>query len=176
MGLIDRYNRGGDSRLELLDRYLTHLGDRAGNFWRDRTGASRTVLTQSLYHFAAWAAMQQLVLAHDPTMLVIVGISLLALRGVTRTRGGPVEQIQAEALGLPRRTFVILRLWLLGVGMLSLAIAVGDLAVTLQTRSPLPLDATKSLLVGCALIAWQIGDYISRSNPIWPSGGARRRA
>ena len=31
MSLSDRYNRG-DGRLELLDRYLTDLGNRAGNF------------------------------------------------------------------------------------------------------------------------------------------------
>lgn len=174
MTLSDRYNRGGDGRLELLDRYLTYLGDRVGNYWLDHTGASRSILTQSLYLFAAWAALQHLVVSHDPTMLVIAGVSLLALGGRTRSRGGLSEQIQVEALGLPRTTFVILRVWLLAVGLLCLAIAAGELAVTLQAGIPLPMDAAKSLLVGCALTSLQASDYISRTNPVWPSGGGRR--
>lgn len=176
MSLNDRYNRGGDGRLDLLDRYLTHLGDRAGTYWLDHTGESRTVLTRSLYVFAAWAALQELVLARDPTMVIIVGVALLSLRMGSWSRGGVVEKIQLEALGLPRRTFIILRLWLLGLGLLSLAIAAGDLAVTLLFGAPLQMDAPESLLLGCALAALQISDYISRTNPVWPSGGLRRRA
>jgi hypothetical protein len=45
MSLNDRYNRASgadEGRLVLLDHYLTYLGDRAGNYWRDHTGASRT--------------------------------------------------------------------------------------------------------------------------------------
>ena len=44
MELSNRYNRG-DGRLELLDRHLTRLGDRAGTWWADRTGTSRALLT-----------------------------------------------------------------------------------------------------------------------------------
>lgn len=178
MSLSDRYNRGGDGRLELLDRYLTHLGDRAGNYWRDRTGANRNALTQALYLFAAWAAMQHFALAHNPMMLAIVAISMLALMGVTRSRGSLVDQIQVEALRLPRLTFVILRVWLLFIGLLSIATALGEVGVTLQTGSPLPIQAGHSLLAGCALTALQASDYISRTNPITPSGGRglRKRA
>jgi len=176
LSLNDRYNRGGAGRLELLDRYLTNLGDRAGNYWFARTGASRGALTQGLYLFAAWAAMEHVVLAGDPSMLFVVGMALLALMGFTRSRGGLVEQMQLEVLGLPRRTFIILRIWLLFLGLLSLATALGDLNVALLTGVPPTMEADKSLLVGCALTALQIGDYISRTNPTWPSRGLRMRA
>lgn len=176
VSLDDRYNRGGTGRLELLDRYLTHLGDRAGSYWFVRTGASRGALTQGLYLFAAWAAMQYVALARDPWMLVVVGMSLMALVGLTRTRGSLVEQMQLEVLGLPRRTFVILRIWLLFLGLLSLAVALGALIVALQTGAPPTMETYKSLLLGCALTALQIGDYIGRTNPTWPSRGLRMRA
>ncbi|MFL5761818.1 MAG: hypothetical protein ACJ789_19135 [Thermomicrobiales bacterium] len=175
MSLRDRYNRGGDGRLELLDSYLTYLGDRTGNSWRDRTGASRTDLTRCLYLFAAWAALQHVVISHDPSMLVIAGVALLSIFGVLKSRGGVVEQIQVEALGLPRRTFVILRVWLLVLGLFSLAMALGDLAVTLQSGAPLTLQAGQSWLLGLSLTALQTSDYISRTNPIFPSGGMRLR-
>jgi hypothetical protein len=173
VSLNDRYNRGGSGRLELLDQYLTHLGDRTGNSWRDRTGASRTDLTRALYMFAAWAAVQHMAISHDPMMLIIAGIALFSLFGVLRTRGGVVEQIQVEALGLPKRTFVILRVWLLVIGLLALATAIGDLAVTLQSGAPLTIQAAESWLLGCSLTALQTSDYISRTNPIFPSGGHR---
>jgi hypothetical protein len=179
MSLNDRYNRSDNSdegRLVLLDRYFTYLGDRAGNYWRNHTGASRTALTQALYIFAAWAAMQHLLIVHDPTMLVIVAISLLALVGIRPARGTVVEQMQIEVLGLPRKTFVILRLWLLVLGLLSLAIALGDLAASIQSGTPLPADAIQSWLLGCALTAWQVSDYISRTNPTWPSRGLREHS
>jgi len=171
LSLHDRYNRGGDSRLELLDRYFTYLGDRTGNSWHDRTGASRTDLTRSLYMFAAWAAVQHMALSHDPVMLVIAGISIMSLLGYLRSRGGLVEQIQVEAMGLPKRTFVIIRVWLLALGLLSLATAIGDLAVTVQSGEPLTMQSAESWLLGCALTALQVSDYISRTNPIYPSGG-----
>jgi hypothetical protein len=119
--------------------------------------------------------MQHLLIVHDPTMLVIVAISLLALVGIKPARGSVVEQMQIEVLGLPRRTFVILRLWLLALGLLSLAIALGDFAASVQSGTSLPADTIQSWLLGCALTAWQVSDYISRTNPTWPSRGLRQR-
>jgi hypothetical protein len=173
VSLNDRYNPSGGGRLELLDQYLTHLGDRTGNSWRDHTGASRTDLTRSLYLFSAWAAVQHVVISHDPTMLLIAGIAMLSMSGLLRSHGGLVEQIQVEALGLPRRTFVILRVWLLVIGLFSLAMAIGDLAVTLQSGVPLTIQSAQSWLLGCSLTALQTSDYISRTNPIFPSGGMK---
>jgi hypothetical protein len=173
LSLHDRYNRGGDSRLELLDRYLTHLGDRTGNYWHDRTGASRIVLTRSLYLFACWAAMQHLVLSWDPMMLALAGISLMSLFGMLRSRGGLVEQIQVEAMGLPRRTFVILRICLLVNGLFALASALGDVVLMLETGDSLPPSVVETWLLGCSLTALQVSDYISRTNPIFPSGGTK---
>jgi hypothetical protein len=173
LSLHDRYNRGGDGRLELLDRYFTYLGDRTGNTWYDRTGASRTVLTRSLYLFALWASMQHIAISRDPAMLVIAGVALMSLFGKLQSRGGLVEQIQVEAMGLPKRTFVMLRVWLLFIGLFSLAMAIGDLAVSLQSGIPLTINSAESWLMGCALTALQSSEYISRTNPIFPSGGKK---
>jgi hypothetical protein len=109
-------------------------------------------------------------------MLLIAGIAMLSMSGALRSRGGLVEQIQVEALGLPRRTFVILRVWLLVIGLFSLAMAIGDLAVTLQSGAPLTIQSAQSWLLGCSLTALQTSDYISRTNPIFPSGGMKVRA
>jgi hypothetical protein len=175
VSLSDRYNRGGDGRLDLLDRYLTELGDRLGNAWRDHTGVSRTTLTQSLYLFSAWASLQYVAVSHDPGMLAIAFIALLPLVGIARPRGSLVEQIQVEAMRLPRRTFVILRIWLLTLGLLSLAMAIGSLASAIVPGSGgLPPDMAENWLLGLALTALQASDYISRTNPIWPTSGGHR--
>jgi len=171
MALNDRYNRGG-GRLENLDRYLTHLGDRFGNFWRERTGLNRTVLTQALYLLAAWAALHAAIWFERPLMLGIAGVGLVALMGKTPiSRGGLVEEMQVEALGLPRRTFVILRLWLLGLGLLNLAQATSDLALAAGSGVPPSLQGVEFLFTGCAFTALQAADYIRRTNPSSPSGG-----
>src|SRR5688572_23598608 len=112
MSLNDRYNHGG-GRIQNLDRYLTHLGDRAGNAWHSRTGASRHTLPQGLYLFAVWACLQDLMLTGDFFMLAFAGQALLGLLGVTQSRGGLVEQIQVEALRLPKSTFAMLRVFIL---------------------------------------------------------------
>jgi hypothetical protein len=174
VALTDRYNRGG-GRLENLDRYLTQLGDRIGNYWLDRTGIDRGTLTQGLYLLAAWSAVQYASLTRNPTMLVVAAVALMAAVGkLPVSRGGLVEEIQVEALGLPRRTFVSLRLVVLSLGLLNLAMATGELAFALQTGSP-PVGAGEMLLSGCALTALQAGDYIRRTNPATPSGGHHMR-
>lgn len=175
MSLNDRYNRGG-GRLDQLDQYLTLLGDRAGDSWQARTGISRNVLTQGLYVFATWSSMQHVVLARDPSMLLIVGMALMAMLGMTRSRGGLVEQVQLEAVGLPRRTLVILRVWFLFFGLLDLAIGLGDLLVAAQTGVAPTLETINILLLGAALTALQAADYISRTNPTFPSRGLRMPA
>lgn len=176
MGLHDRYNQGGTGRLESLDRYWTYLGDRIGNYWYRRTGVSRQTLTQSLYLFAAWSGMQYVALTREPMMLAIVGLSILALLGYVRSRGGLVEQIQVEAMRLPRQTFALIRVWLLSLGLLNLAIALGELAASIQAGSVPPVEAGRVMLLGCALTAHQVADYISRTNPITPSRGLGERA
>jgi hypothetical protein len=174
MSLSDRYQRG-DGRLALLDRHLTHLGDRAGTWFADRTGAGRQPLTHGLYLAAAAAAVQHVVLVRDPGLLAVAGVALLSLRGLVASRGGLVEQIQVEAAGLPRNTLLVMRLAILGMGLLSLLTAVAYLVETLRTGVPLPVAAAESALSGVALFALQAADYIRRTNPVTPSGGHRMR-
>jgi hypothetical protein len=171
MSLSDRYNRGG-GRLDNLDRYLTHLGNRIGNAWLDRTGVGRHVLTQGLYLFAIWAALQNLVMFRDHVMVIIVGLAFFGLRGITQSRGGLVEQIQVEALGLPRWAFALARVTILVAGSLALADAAGMVAVAVQTRTGIPFDAVDACLRGSALVALQASEYIRRTNPptISPNG------
>ena len=175
MSLGDRYNRG-EGRLAAIDRYLTHLGDRAARSWFDRTGTSATVLTQGLYVVAAWASVQHLTLFRDPIVVVFASYALFALLGLTQSRGGLVEQIQAEAAGLPKWWFALCRLIVLGMGLFQLAVASGLVLEAVVVRSPGSLGATDALLLGCAMTALQAGDYIGRANPFTPSDGYRQLA
>jgi hypothetical protein len=123
------------------------------------------VLTQSLYLFAVWAALQNMVMTRDHMMIVIVGLAFFGLRGTTQSRGGLVEQMQVEVLRLPRWTFAFLRLLLLSAGCLTLARVTGEAAVALQSQTPIPLEASVDFLRGVALVALQAGEYIRRTNP-----------
>ena len=174
MSLTDRYQRG-DGRLALLDRYLTNLGDRVGTRFAERTGAARETLTHGLDLASAWAAIQHVVLVHDPGLLAVAGLALLSLRGLVPSRGGLVEQIQVEAAGLPKYTLLVMRLAILGMGLMSLLMAAAYVADAVRTGVPLPFEAAESALSGVALFALQAADYIRRTNPVTPSGGHRMR-
>lgn len=175
MSLSDRYNRG-DGRLQSLDRYLTHVGDRVGNAWWARTGINRAIFTQGLYVFSAWAATQHYALSHDPIVTVIILVAVLSWRGVGQSRGGLVEQIQAEAAGLPKNALVALRLIILGTGSLQLATATGEILATLAGATLVTTQTLESLLLGASLVALQASDYIRRTNPFTPSSGGHRQA
>ena len=106
-------------------------------------------------------------------MAVVAGLALLGWLGLMPSRGGLVEQIQVEAMRLPKNTFVLLRLWLFGLGLLRLSMAVAYVANAIQTCTTLPIEAVEQLLTGYALTALQTSDYIRRTNPTTPSNGGR---
>src|SRR5680860_86030 len=110
MSLSDRYNRG-DGRIQKFDRYLTDLGNVAGNWWSDQTGWSRRGLTQGLYVAAALTASQSGFTFGDPFLYVIAAVAMLSFTGAAgQSKGGLVEQIQAEGAGLPKNTLAVMRL------------------------------------------------------------------
>jgi hypothetical protein len=175
MSLHDRYNRG-DGRIQKLDRYLTHIGDRAGAVWWSWTGWSRRSLTQGLYVLSAAAAIEHMIVFDDPILVLVAAVALLNFIGAGQSRGGLVEQIQAEAAGLPRNALALMRLLVLILGLWHLAIAAGGF-FALLTEAGSVLDLLiKPLLLGLALTAFQASDYIRRTNPATPSGGNRGRA
>ncbi|HEY7032911.1 MAG TPA: hypothetical protein VH482_16320 [Thermomicrobiales bacterium] len=170
MALHDRYQRG-DGRVQALDRYLTRLGDRAGNAWFLRTGVSRSVLTKGLYLFSAWASAQQFVIFRDPYAVWFLALALFGLTGIGVSRGGVVEQMQMEVLRLPRDTFAFLRIFLLVIGLFGLAQAAGLLLGAVAGGTELTSDFGAQLLSGFAITALQASEYIRRTNPTWPSRG-----
>jgi hypothetical protein len=173
MALHDRYQRG-DGRIQALDRYLTRLGDRAGNAWFLRTGISRSTLTQALYLFSAWSSAQVLIAFRDPFAVWLIGMALIGLKGIGMSRGGIVEQMQMEVLRLPRNTFAMLRIFLLVIGLFGLAQAAGMLLGALAGGTGLTAGFGEQLLYGLALTALQASEYIRRTNPIWPTRGGHR--
>ena len=172
MSLSDRYNRG-DGRIQSFDKFLTDLGNRVGNFWADQTGVSRRSLTQGLYVLSALAATQHFAVSHDFTVLLFTAVALLAYMGAMPALGGVVEQIQAEAAGLPKNTLAIMRLFILWVGAFLLTSVVVDVVADLIGSEPLDRQFALDLLMGVSLVALQASDYIRRTNPSIPSSGGR---
>jgi hypothetical protein len=170
MSLSDRYNRG-EGRIQSFDKYLTDLGNRVGNLWSDQTGVSRRSLTQGLYVLSALAATQHFAVAHDPTVLLFAGIALLAYMGAMPALGGVLEQIQAEAAGLPKNSLAIMRLFVFWVGALLLTSAVARMFGDLLGSAPLDTQFALDLLMGVSLVSLQASEYIRRTNPATPSGG-----
>lgn len=171
MSLSDRYNRG-DGRIQQFDRYMTELGNVVGNWWSDLTGWSRRSLTQGLYIASALAAAQHGVIFQDPFVYMIGAVSVLSFIGLAgQSRGGVVEQLQAEAAGLPKNSLAALRLLMLFLGILSLAdVAVGVVASAFDP-SQLSGFMIDSLLIGIAFTTLQASDYICRTNPTTGKGG-----
>jgi hypothetical protein len=173
VSLSDRYNRG-DGRIQKFDRYLTDLGNLAGNWWADQTGFSRRTLTQGLYVAAILAASQHGVVFKDPFLLVIAGVAMLSFTGVAgQSKGGVVEQIQAEAAGLPKNTLAVMRLVILFVGTMQLANAAFGFVGLLNSNLSMTRYILDPLLFGIALTALQASDYICRTNPATPGKGGR---
>jgi hypothetical protein len=170
MALNDRYYRD-DGRIQALDRYLTRLGDRVGNAWLIRTGVNRSVLTQTLYLVSAWAAAQQFVFFWDPYAIWVIGLALFGFMGITASRGGVVEQMQMEVLRLPKNSFAFLRIFLLSMGLLSLAQVAGSILAGVLDGSGWPEGVGSPFFSGCAFTALQVSEYIRRTNPATPRGG-----
>ena len=172
MSLSDRYNRG-DGRIQSFDKYLTEIGDDLGEFWWRSTGIHRSVLTQGLYVVSAWAGAQHFMVTRDPGMLLITCVALLSYMGMGHSKGGLVEQLQAEATGLPKNSLAFLRLFILAVGVLNLASAACAFAASFGSEPVTSGDVAVPLLIGLSLTALQLSDYIRRTNPVTPSGGMR---
>lgn len=173
MSLSDRYNRG-DGRIQQFDRYMTDIGNMVGNWWSDMTGWSRRSLTQGLYMASALAAAQHGVIFQDPFVYMIASVSILSFIGVAgQSRGGVVEQLQAEAAGLPKNSIAALRLLMLFLGVLSLADVTVGLVHSAFDTAQLSRFMIDSLLIGIAFTALQASDYISRTNPATPGKGGR---
>lgn len=175
MSLNDRYHRD-DSRLSRIDSSLTRLGDRAGNLWLAWTGIDRSILTYSLFMLSAGVAFQKLALFHDPVDMLIIMLAVMGMLGLTRTRGGIVEQLQVEAVGLPKNTLIFFRLMLLLSGFMGLSSGLGYVVESIQTGVPVPAAGIESLLSGLMLVTLQSAEYIQRTNPSPPSRGLLQRA
>ena len=173
MSLSDRYNRG-DGRIQSFDKYLTEIGDDLGEFWWRSTGIHRSVLTQGLYVVSAWAGVQHYIVTRDVTMLLISAVALLSYMGIGgQSKGGLVEQLQAEATGLPRNTLAFLRLFILTGGVFNISSAACAFAASFGSEQITSGDVAAPLMVGLSLTALQLSDYIRRTNPVTPSGGMR---
>lgn len=172
MSLSDRYNRG-EGRIQSLDKFLTDLGNQVGNWWSDQTGIPRRSLTQGLYVASALAATQHFALSHDPAVLLFAAVALIAYMGVMPALGGVVEQIQSEAVGLPRNTLAFMRLFIFWMGALMLTSVTVRVFADVVGTAPLDKDFALDLLMGVSLISLQASEYIRRTNPTTPSGGGR---
>jgi len=172
VSLSDRYNRG-DGRIQSFDKYLTEIGDDLGEFWWRSTGVNRSVLTQGLYIVSTWAAVQHFMVTRQPNMLLIACVALLSYMGLGHSKGGLVEQLQAEATGLPKNSLAFLRLFILTVGVFNGAVAVCALGASFGSEPISAGEVAAPLLIGLSLTALQLSDYIRRTNPVSPSGGMR---
>jgi hypothetical protein len=172
VSLSDRYNRG-DGRIQSFDKYLTEIGDDLGEFWWRVTGVHRSVLTQGLYVVSAWAGVQHYMLTRDATMLLITGVALLSYMGLGQSKGGLVEQLQAEATGLPKNSIAFMRLLVIGMGVFNLITAACAVAASFTSQPITTREITVPLLIGLSLTALQLSDYIRRTNPVTPGKGGR---
>jgi hypothetical protein len=172
VSLKDRYNRG-DGRIQSFDKYLTDIGDDLGEFWWRITGVHRSVLTQGLYVVSAWAGVQHFMVTRDATMLLITCVALLSFMGIGQSKGGLVEQLQAEATGLPKNSIAFMRLLIIGIGVFSLITAACTLTASFTGELITTRAVAEPMLVGLALTALQLSDYIRRTNPATPGKGGR---
>jgi hypothetical protein len=124
---------------------------------------------------AAIAATEHYLVSREAMSLAFAAVAFLSYLGAVPALGGLIEQIQAEAAGLPKNALAIMRLQILGVGVFLLATAGGHLLADLSGVAPLGMDFLRVLLLGLSFTALQASDYIRRTNPASPSGGGRGR-
>ena len=127
MALKNEFNHRGDGDRDgsrpdpvvRLDAALTVVADRWAERWQARGGGSRQALTQGLYALAAGAAGVYVLLTGE---WLFLGLGALAYAGGARgkQRGALIDEIQLEAVGLPRHTLKYLSVFLLGLGLFGL--------------------------------------------------------
>lgn len=152
------------------------MGDKAGDIWLNRTGVDRSILTFSLFLLAAGIGFQKVVLFHDLADTFIILLALMGMLGLSRSRGGIVEQLQIEAVGLPKNSLVFIRLMLLFSGLMGLSSGLRYVATSIQSGTPIPPAGIESLLTGIMLHFLLSAEYIQRTNPTPPSRGLPQRS
>lgn len=174
MSLHDRYHRD-EGRIQRMDRRFTEIGNKVGDSWLESTNLSRDILTKSLYLVAAAAATQHFLLYRSFGMLLIVVVAALCYRGIGgQSGGGIVEQIQSQAAGLPKNSIAFLRLFVLMLGLFSMVNGLTHLIASEMTANVLVSGILNEMLVGVALVSYQMSEYIRRTNSRTGSRGGRR--
>lgn len=173
MSLHDRYHRD-EGRIQRMDTRCTEFGDRVGTFWHEQTGFSRESLTKGLYLLSIAAGVQHFTLYREFGALLIVVIAALSFKGIGgQSRGGIVEQIQSEASGLPKNSIAFFRLLILMLGTYALVNGMTQLVALELSADVVITGLGGQLLVGLALIGYQLSEYIRRTNPTPGSGRGR---
>ncbi len=170
MALKKEFNRGGGGPdgsdpgpVVRLDAALAEAADRWAEGWQARSGRSREDLTLGLYAIAAGASGSYVLLTGE---WLFLGLGVLAYAGGARgkQRGALIDEIQLEAVGLPRHTLKYLSVFLLGLGLFGLlsglALVVLDVLLLGTPEAGLP-----GLMGGLAITALKVADYIARTNP-----------
>jgi len=167
MALKKEFNRGDGGRdadpVVRLDAALTVVADRWAESWQTRGRRSRQELTLGLYAIAAGASGAYVLLTEE---WLFLGLGVLAYAGGARgkQRGALIDEIQLEAIGLPRHTLKYLSVFLLGLGLFGLlsglALVVLDVLLLGTPEAGLP-----GLMGGLAITALKVADYIARTNP-----------
>lgn len=165
----------GDGRpnpVERLDATLAGLADAGAGYWQSRTPFSRRALMMGFYLITILAGLGYVALTRQ---FAFLGILFLAYVGSLpgRRRGVLIEEIQLEAVGLPRRTLSYLSVFVLGLGLFGILTSLPSLvAATLGIGSLSP--DWPGLVGGAALMALKVGDYIARTTPPDQDGDPER--
>ena len=167
MALKKEFNRGDGGRdadpVVRLDVALTVVADHWAEGWQARGGRSRQELTLGLYAVATGASGAYVLLTGE---WLFLGLGVLAYAGGARgkQRGALIDEIQLEAIGLPRHTLKYLSVFLLGLGLFGLHSGLALAAVDLLLLGT-PVAALPGLMGGLAITALKAADYIARTNP-----------
>ena len=167
MALKKEFNRGDGGRdadpVVRLDAALTVVADRWAEGWQARGGRSRQELTLGLYAIATGASGAYVLLTGE---WLFLGLGVLAYAGGARgkQRGALIDEIQLEAVGLPRHTLKYLSVFLLGLGLFGLLSGLALVVVDLLLLGT-PVAALPGPVGGLAITALKVADYIARTNP-----------
>ncbi|MBI5398892.1 hypothetical protein HZB03_05500 [Candidatus Woesearchaeota archaeon] len=166
MSLDDRFNPNDGSVIDTLDSALFEFNKKIATKWQDKTYRSKADLERVLY-FGSAATLGGY-MTNTMSFIMAIPAASMALRGAVETlrpKSAKHEEIQTEAIGLPRKTWKYLNVICYGLGVVQTLVGVGHLvAGAVSGNNQLYVNSISHLTLGLGILGWVSADYMAKSD------------
>ena len=164
MSLDDQLEPNDGGFIDFVDSSILNSHRKLGNYWQEKTGASKDILARSLHGVSSGSYLINTLLTGNivsPIISLVEGVKFVS--GIKFLKNGLDSEIELEAMGLPRKTIKTAYILLHTFGLSSSITGAGFLAHGIYTNNYEHIDFGMVFLsYGLGMSCWASGDYLDR--------------